>query len=39
MRRLAFAVMVLACLGLAALEVIASHDAADPPPAHRLLLK
>jgi len=39
MRRLVFAVMVLASLGLAALEVIASHDVADPPPTHRLLLK
>jgi hypothetical protein len=39
MRRLVFAVIVLASLGLAALEVIASRDAADPPPTHRRLFK
>jgi hypothetical protein len=39
MRCLVFAVIVLASLGLAALEVIASRDAADPAPTHRLLFK
>jgi hypothetical protein len=37
MRPLVSAVIVLAFLGLAALEVIASRGAADPPPTHRLL--
>ena len=39
MRRLVFAVIVLASLSLAALEVIASRDAADSPPTHRFLFK
>jgi len=39
MRRWVFAVIVLASLALAALEVIASHDVADPPPTHRLLFR
>jgi hypothetical protein len=39
MRRWVFAVIVLASLGLAALEVIASRGAAAPPPPHRLLFK
>ena len=39
MRRWVITVIVLAFLGLAALEVIASHDAAVPSPTQRLLLK
>ena len=39
MRRLMFAVVVLTFLGLAALEVIVSNDAADAPRTHRLLFK
>jgi hypothetical protein len=39
MRRLVFALIVLASLGLAALEVIASRDVADAPPTLRLLFK
>jgi hypothetical protein len=39
MRRWVFVVIVLAFLGLAALEVIASRDAAAPVPTHRLLFK
>ena len=39
MRRWVFTVIVLALPGLAALEVIAQHDAGAPSPTQRLLLK
>jgi hypothetical protein len=37
--RWVFAVIVLASLGLAALQVVASRDAGALPPTHRLLFK
>jgi hypothetical protein len=39
MRRLVPAAIVLAYLGLAALQLMASREAASLPPTHRLLLK